>query len=44
MDKVKSIVIVVAVFILASNQNSELDLDIPLGIYDIGLDSDCSIF
>lgn len=35
---------VVAVFIMAGSHSPELNIDIPLGIYDIGLDSACTIF
>lgn len=44
MDKVALILFLVGVFIMAGNQNHELNLELPLGIYDIGLDSACSIF
>jgi hypothetical protein len=43
MDKVTSIVIQVAVFIMIGNQSPQLNLETCLGIYDIGLDSNCSI-
>lgn len=35
---------VVAVFIMAGSHSPELNIDMPLGIYDIGLDSACTIF
>lgn len=33
-----------AVFLLSGSQNLSLNLDFPLGVYDIGLDSAASIF
>lgn len=34
----------VAVFIMAGSQSPQLNLDTPIGLYDIGLDSACTIF